>query len=147
LAFQLESGMRQILPDCHIAILLAAASTGWAPFVWTDFPRANERKALFGRIFGFLAVSATFRQGHQHNLLVRDKQTEIYRNALTSLKQRLFAAACLHVCKGEVIDELLFSGDIRPYLKNSFDVKSVSDSRSDADLAVRAYQSQGRGSI
>ena len=28
--FQLESGRRQILSECHVAISLAAASTGWA---------------------------------------------------------------------------------------------------------------------
>jgi hypothetical protein len=67
----------------------------------------------------FWPVSETFRQGHQHNLLVRDKQTEIYRNASPSLKQSLFAAAW---GKGEVIDDLLFSVDTRAYLEGNIQV-------------------------
>jgi hypothetical protein len=54
----------------------------------------------------FWPISETFRHGNQHNLLVRDNQTEIYRSASPSLKQLLFASAW---GKGEVIDELLFS--------------------------------------
>jgi hypothetical protein len=60
----------------------------------------------------FWPLSETFRQGNQHNLLVHDKQTKIYRNASASLKQLLFTAAW---GKGEVIDELLFSDDTSAY--------------------------------
>jgi hypothetical protein len=89
---QLEHGPNSITQQMHKrglqSLVVGRDGRGYSPAFWP--------------------ISETFRNGNQHNLLVRDNQTEIYRSASPSAKQVLFAFAW---GKGEVIDELLFSDD------------------------------------
>jgi hypothetical protein len=90
--YQLEHGPNSITQQMHKrglqSLVVGRDGRGYSPAFWP--------------------ISETYRRGNQHNLLVRDNQTEIYRGASPSLKQLLFASAW---GKGEVIDELLFSDE------------------------------------
>ena len=102
-------------PDDFLADKIAVYQLEHGP---NSLTRQMHRRGLQSLVVGrdgrgyspaFWPISETFRQGNQRNLLVRDNQTETYRGASPALKQLLFASAW---GKGQVMDELLLSGDI-----------------------------------